>query len=369
MARASIAGNLLDPTYDGRGVRWRRGVGIERESFARDSNPAANEAWQRSPFRAVLDSVDGRLRRRLDASYVAGEFPMLDGMRAQGMTDYLSVRTLAGAPAEVRATGGMVSSWTTDVPGGFDDAQIAVIEALLPTLALAFMLETARQTARTLLVTYLGEDAAERVLAGNIVRGRAETIRAVVWFSDITGFTPVTESAGAAGALALLNDYAEVQVDAIERHGGHVLKFIGDAVLAIFPEADAHVASARALDAAVDYRRRLAALRAAREAAGLPVVDTHLALHVGELLYGNVGSARRLDFTVLGPAVNAAARIEALCGALQEPVIVSSAFAAAAVGSRYRLVSLGAHALKGIALPQEMFALRDLEAEWPFAQA
>ncbi len=251
----------------------------------------------------------------------------------------------------------MISSWTTDAPGGFTDAQIELVAAMLPTLALAFTLRTTRQTARTLVTTYLGSDAAERVLAGNVVRGRAEPLRAVVWFSDLAGFTRISETVGPAGMLALLNAYAEVQVDAIEAHGGHVLKFIGDGILAIFPEEGAAPACARALDAAVDCRARMAALSGERKAADLPVVDAHLALHVGDLLYGNVGSPRRLDFTVLGPAVNEAARIEALCGSLDQAVVVSWAFAEAAGDARSRLVSLGRYALKGVSRPQEMFTL------------
>ena len=136
--------------------------------------------------------------------------------------------------------------------------------------------------------------------------------------------------------LALLNEYAEAQVEEIEAHGGHVLKFIGDGILAIFPDDETRRACERALDAAARLRRRIAALNERRAAAGLPVTDTHLALHVGELLYGNLGSPRRLDFTVLGPAVNEAARIEALCGSLEQDVIVSSAFAEAAGEARAR---------------------------------
>ena len=252
----------------------------------------------------------------------------------------------------------MVSSWTTDAPGGFTDPQIDVFAGCCRRLRSRSCCGQRRQTAHTLMTTYLGQDAAERVLAGNIVRGQAETIRAVVWFSDLAGFTRLSETLGAEGMLALLNAYAEVQVEAIEAHGGHVLKFIGDAVLAIFPEEGAAAASVRALDAAVDYRARLAMLSEQRKVAGLPIVDTHLALHVGELLYGNVGSPRRLDFTVLGPAVNEASRIEALCGSLEQPVIVSQAFAEACP-ARSRLVSLGRYALKGVARPQEMFTLDD----------
>ena len=233
----------------------------------------------------------------------------------------------------------------------------------MPELTLAFMLLTINRTARTLLQTYLGSDAAERVLAGNIVRGRAEPIRAVVWFSDLVGYTRISDSLGADGVLALLNDYAEAQVEEIETHGGHVLKFMGDGILAIFPDADTTLACKQALDAAAKLRHRIAALNVQRKATGLPVTDTHLALHVGELLYGNVGSRRRLDFTVLGSAVNEASRIEALCNSLDQPVIVSWAFAEAAGESRKLLVSLGRYAMKGIARPQELFTLDPVEIE------
>jgi len=157
--------------------------------------------------------------------------------------------------------------------------------------------------------------------------------------------------------FAMLNEYAEVQVEAIETHGGHVLKFIGDGMLAIFPGEDTADACARALDAATDQCRRIAELNQRRIAAGAPVTNTHLALHMGELLYGNIGSARRLDFTVLGPAVNEASRIETLCGSLDQAVIVSWSFADAAGAARSRLVSLGRYAMKGVARPQELFTL------------
>ena len=148
------------------------------------------------------------------------------------------------------------------------------------------------------------------------------------------GFTRISDTTSPEVVLAMLNDYAEAQVDEIEGHHGHVLKFIGDGILAIFPDEDAARACRRALDAAVKLRLRIAALNARRQQAGLPVTDTHLALHVGELLYGNLGSPRRLDFTVLGSAVNVAERIEALCGSLDQKVMVSWAFADAAAPLR-----------------------------------
>ena len=210
---------------------------------------------------------------------------------------------------------------------------------------------------RTLIQTYLGSDAAERVLAGNIVRGRAEPIRAVVWFSDLVGYTRISDTSSPGTVLELLNDYAEAQVEEIEAQGGHVLKFIGDGILAIFPQEEMAQACARALDAATNLTSRIATLNVRRAAHGMPVTSAHIALHVGELLYGNLGSPRRLDFTVLGPAVNEAARIESFCASLEQAVIVSTTFAEASGQARGRLVSVGRYAMKGIARPQELFTL------------
>ena len=251
----------------------------------------------------------------------------------------------------------MVVSWTTDAPDGFTEAQIELLHGILPALTLAMLLRTTHRNARTLITTYLGSDAAERVLAGNIVRGQAEPIRAVVWYSDLVGFTRISETTSAATVLKLLNDYAEAQVEEIDAHGGHVLKFTGDGILAIFPHDDTPIACKRALDAATGLRFRIAELNQRRSAAGLPVTDTHVALHMGELLYGNLGSERRLDFTVLGPAVNEAARIEVLCDSLEQTIIVSSAFAEACGDARGQLVSIGRYAMKGVAQPPELFTV------------
>ena len=357
LVRASVANDLLDPTFGGRGVRWLRGQGGLEEPFARVDDALADESWTRSPFFFLVESSQPTLRRRLDATYRCGEFPMLDQFQEEGVTDYVAFIARVGESVRLGEVKGIVASWTTDAPNGFTDAQIELLGGIMPELTLVFMLRTTHRIARTVITTYLGSDAAERVLAGNIVRGRAEPLRAVVWYSDLIGFTRISDTASADTVLALLNDYAEAQVEEIEAHGGHVLKFIGDGILAIFPHDETALACKRALDAAAKQRHRISALNVRRLAAGLPVTDTHLALHVGELLYGNLGSPRRLDFTVLGPAVNEAARIEALCGSLEQTVIVSSAFAEAAGESRCLLVSLGRYAMKGVARPQELFTL------------
>jgi adenylate cyclase len=357
VVRAAIGAELLDPTYDGAGALWNRGRGVTEEVYSRVADEAAKADWLQSPFYRLVNSGEQRLRRRLDATYQHGEFPLLDSFQDQGVTDYVAFAQFIDDSLRLGEFRGMVSSWTTDRRDGFTDGELDVLEAIMPTLTLAATLRTTHRTACTMITTYLGQDAALRVLNGNIVRGRADPIRAVVWFSDLVGFTRISDRVGADGVLALLNDYAEAQVEAIEANGGHVLKFIGDGILAIFPDDQQKSACTMALDAAVEQRRRVGALNERRTASELPVTDTHIALHVGELLYGNVGSPRRLDFTVLGPAVNETARIEALCGSLEQNVIVSSAFAEAAGDARARLVSLGRYAMKGVARPQELFTL------------
>jgi len=357
IVRAAIGADLLDPTYDGIGAFWHRGRGATHEEFARNEGDEASTEWLHSPAHRLVERGEKRLRRRLDASHQRGEFPLLDTFQDQDVTDYVAFVERIDDSLRFGEFKGMVSSWTTDARDGFTDGELEMLAALVPTLALAATLRMTHRTACTMITTYLGRDAALRVLRGNIVRGRAEPIRAVVWFSDLVGFTRISDKIGAEGVLALLNDYAEAQVEAIEANGGHVLKFIGDGLLAIFPDDQRKPACALALDAAVEQRRRIAELNDRRIASELPVTDAHIALHVGELLYGNVGSPRRLDFTVLGPAVNEVARIEALCGSLEQAVIVSSAFAEAAGAARGRLVSLGRYAMKGVARPQEMFTL------------
>ena len=358
LVRAALAGDMLDPSFDSVGVRWKRGQGAALEQFLRTPDAALDDEWLRSPWHVLVEGRADRLRRRLGTSYVPGEFPVLDEFHRSGGTDYAAIIVRLGEGMWLGDTRGVLTSWLTDAPGGFDDAAIELVAATLPPLATMFLWRSMQRSARALMTTYLGTDAAQRVLAGNVVRGRAECIRAVVWYSDLVGFTRIADAHGAQVVLAMLNDYAEAQVETIEAQGGHVLKFIGDGLLAIFPDRDESNACERALDAAAEARRRLDALNGKRRAAGLPVSDAHVALHIGELLYGNVGSPRRLDFTVLGAAVNEAARIEALCGSLDQHVIVSSAFAAAAGDeARSRLVSLGRYAMKGVARPQELYTL------------
>jgi adenylate cyclase len=250
------------------------------------------------------------------------------------------------------------SSWTTDAPSGFADEQAEALTRLVPALALAVKCASLARIAGTLVETYLGRDAGRRVLSGRIARGVAERIGAVLWFSDLRGYTRITDTAVPEQVIPLLNDYAEAVIAAVHEAGGDVLKLIGDGTLAVFKADDPARACRSALAAEALMRERVVALNARRAAAGLPVTDVYLGLHIGEVFYGNVGSPDRLDFTVVGPAVNEASRVATMCRSAEREVLLSPAFAAAACEEdRARFVSVGRYALRGVARPQELFTL------------
>ncbi|MGE0420825.1 MAG: adenylate/guanylate cyclase domain-containing protein [Reyranellaceae bacterium] len=354
LMRVSLTTDVLHPTMDSSGHTWLRATGMAITGFERRRDIANDDAWLKSPFLSVIESGRPSLRIRLDDSLPPGRYPVLDEFVARGATDYVAYVIGLAGDATLGAVDGVLVSWLTDRPEGFSEAELALFDRITPTLALVKNAALSIETTRTLLDVYLGRDAARRVLSGNIVRGRAEPITAVIWFSDLADFTRIADSLPREQLLVLLNDYAEVIVASLEAHGGNVLKFMGDGMLAIFPGSDVAGAAARAFAAAHDARRAVAEVGARRAGAGLAVSDLYLALHVGELLYGNFGGPSRLDFTVLGPAVNEASRIAALSRTLDCKVILSSAFARA-LGRRDALVSLGRYALRGVALPQELF--------------
>jgi adenylate cyclase len=359
--RGVLGAEFLHPTYAVRLLRWIRGQGAEGQTFDREPEGAPeDEGWLTSPLYRLKQQQGRVMHRRIDAVSMA-EFPLFAEFAALGGTDYVGLRQPVGRGAVFGEVDEVFASWVTDRPSGFSDGEVALLERLQPHLVLAVAAVGNVWIGRALLETYLGRDAARRVLAGNIVRGRTETIRAVIWYSDLHGFTRLTDTLPAAEILALLNAYCEPVVEAITQAGGEVLKFMGDGVLAIFGGRDPPEACEAALRARRDARAATAALSRARAARGAPVTQPYLALHEGEVLYGNVGAPARLDFTVLGPAVNEAARIAALCRSLDQSLIVSDAFARACGPARERLVGLGRFALRGVARAQMLWTL-DAEA-------
>jgi adenylate cyclase len=365
LTRAACGTDLLHPLFEARGVIWRRGKGVERQDYGREAMQDKSDDWTRSPFyqltQPVADEAQGRvvreLRRRLDDSYERGEFPMLDRFQDEGLTDYLAMAVRMGSQASLGDIQGLLSSWTTNRPGGFTEQQAQLLRRLAPAFALAYKAIASVQTGRVLMATYLGADAGRRVLEGEIARGKAETGQAVLWYSDLQGFTRIADTTPKDELLSLLNDYADCIVTKVQDHGGQVLKFIGDGILAMFPLEDGNGACARALNAAQRVRKGFEIINSRRAEQGKPVTGFYLSLHVGEVLYGNIGSRDRLDFTVVGPAVNEVARIEAMCRSLDQWVIVSAAFAQAAGEARERLVGLGRYALRGVRRPEELFTI------------
>ena len=298
------------------------------------------------------------MRRRLEAGPEQRDFPILEEFFAMGATDYFA-HLFAFANGDRAQGTGVVYSFSTDREGGFSDDDTTLVEATLPALSLAMKAHAGYVIASGLLGTYLGEDAGRRVHAGAIERGSVDTLRAVLWYADIRGFTPISDAAPGPVIVDLLNDVFEILTASLRPRGGQVLKFIGDAMLATFSFEEAARAETcrRALDAAIEAMANIDALNTARAAAGGPVASVDLALHIGEVLYGNVGATDRLDFTVIGPAINEVARIEALCEPLGRAVLVSAEFVAAMMGGETRLESLGRHALRGVREPKEIFAL------------
>ena len=241
---------------------------------------------------------------------------------------------------------------------------MALLQSTLPALSLAMKAHASHEIGSALLRTYLGQETGRRVHAGAIERGSVETVHAVLWFADIRGFTAMSDASPGTVVIDLLNSVFEALAAALRSRGGEILKFLGDGMLATlaFDERDRAATCQAALDAAEEAAAAIATLNASRSTSRLPAVTVDLALHVGDLLYGNVGAADRLDFTVIGPAVNEVVRIEALCEPLHQTVLTSAEFAAAANGGDNRLTSLGNYTLRGVRETKEIFALTPCKA-------
>jgi adenylate cyclase len=355
----------LHPQWGGYTYTWRREHNaIEPAQFER------GELYEQevitSPF-AYLErhgdlvaGTDNRrhLRRRLAGPDAQLDFPMLRRLADAGATDYLAEVVRFGEDGDPSRGIGVGYSFATDRPEGFAGDEVTLIEAVLPAASLAMMTHASHTIASGLLAAYLGADAGQRVHAGAVVRGSVESINAVLWFADIRGFTSIADTCPGQVLVELLDDVFEALAAPLRPRGGHVLKFLGDGLLASFPfdEAGRAETCRRALDAAAEAMAALDRLNETRRAAGKPIAMVDLALHLGEVLYGNFGAVDRLDFTVIGPAVNEVSRIEVLCEPLGRRILVSAEMAAA-VGDDLRLEPLGRHSLRGVREPREIYAL------------
>ena len=355
LARANVVIDTLHPIYEGRAFTWKR---EKKETVLTEFGRSDDQAdlWERSPFYRLELTGESLLRRRLSAETEA-EFTIFSDLRAGGMTDYIAITNRFAAEGIIGEMDCVYSSWATDAPQGFRDSDVEDLTRLMPLVALTLKSASLTRIAGTLVETYLGRDAGRKVLGGRIGRGVAERIEAVLWFSDLRNYTRISDSADPEQIIPLLNEYAGAILSAIHGHEGDVLKLIGDGTLAIFTAADRASACHAALTAALEARRAVTVVNERRIAESLPTTDMYLGLHVGEVFYGNIGSEERLDFTVVGPAVNEVSRIASMCRSLDQPVLVSSAFASAIGEPKSLLVSVGRYALRGVERPQSLFTL------------
>jgi adenylate cyclase len=355
LARALVLIDTLHPIYEGRAFRWTR---AQKETTLTEYGRSDDDLsrWQRSPFYRLEESGESLLRRHLTAE-TEPEFSIFADLRADGMTDYVAIANRFTGDEIIGRMDCVYSSWATDASRGFDDDDVADLCRLMPFLALAVKSASLARIAGTLVETYLGRDPGRRVLQGRIARGVAERIEAVLWFSDLRGYTRISDTASPGDIIPLLNHYADAIISAIHEQGGDVLKLMGDGLLAIFTAEDRGRACDAALTAALAARRSVALVNQRRAAQGLATTDMYLGLHIGDVFYGNIGSKDRLDFTVIGPAVNEVSRIAAMCRSIDQPLLVSSAFASALGETRRRLVSVGRYALRGVGRAQDLFTL------------
>jgi adenylate cyclase len=347
--RVGVFVRTLHPDIFGRNFVWRPGAEVVVGTV--DFDIRNTPEYRNSPL-AIVFAEGQEVRCRLDDP-ASERVPFFDDMRAEGVTDYIALPLLFMDGA-INA-----SSWTTKRPGGFSDDELAALRTVVVPLARVIEIVSLRRTASILLDTYVGNRAGQRILGGQIRRGHNDTMDAAIWLSDLRGFTALSDRLPAETVVDILNGYFDCQVSSIRTHGGEVLKFMGDGLLAVFPideyVGDVHEVCSRVLEAARESR-------ASVEAMHYPVGDAverfrfGVALHVGRILYGNIGGGDRLDFTCIGPAVNLAARLEKIAGRLSRTIVASAGFAGIFAGG---WTDLGEFPIAGFSKAERVYGLQD----------
>jgi len=343
--RASLHLLIDHPQWLGACIVWADGM-EEAEISRVDYDIRERSDYAGSPVSEIHDGAS-EVRERLEGDSSLGrKHGLYKEMRVQGLTDYVAwplYHTLGKQH---------VVAFATDRSGGFDNAHIFGLLKLLPILALVSEIRMKNRLARTLLETYVGSQAGELILAGATKRGSGTTVRAAIMISDLRDFTRISDNWPRDDVIDLLNGYFDAISEPIARHGGEILKFIGDGLLAVFPLSHPS-ACANLLHAVREARQAIAALNERR--AGRAPLNHGIGVHVGDVMYGNIGSRARLDFTVIGPAVNMASRLEALTKCLGRSVLLSRAFADL-VENDFELECVGEHPVRGFSEPIELFA-------------
>lgn len=356
LSRGIVFIDTLHPVFEGRGFRWSDVESNESDLFEYESTSEgeAAENWRRSPFYTMLQTGQNEL-------CIAGDdehFKMTAKLVGDGHKHFATFIHRFGDAGIIGEMDCVYSFWCMRRENGFNEDTLGAMRDLVPLLGLAVKSAAHARIARTLGHVYLGRDAAERVLSGRISRGVADRINAVLWFSDLRGSTAIGEGMDPAEFIPFLNDYADAAIGAIHDEGGDVLKLIGDGVLAIFNEDDMGAARRAALRAENQFRKNIQTLNERRGSENRPTTSAYVGLHVGEVFYGNIGSEERLDFTVVGPAVNEVSRIASMCRSVERELLVSSAFfdGLDAPGNGH-FVSTGRYALRGIGRAQELYTI------------
>jgi adenylate cyclase len=347
----------LHPIFEGRGFRWNDSDSNEPDSFEYGPTGENDDGWRRSIFYHMLEGGHDELRLDL-ADPAVHRFSRVPELAESGHRHMLGFVHRFGETGALGQMDCFYSYWLTRRDGGFDDGELDALRDLVPVLGMVVKSAQQVDIVRTLGRVYLGRDASERVLHGKISRGVTEQIKAVLWFSDLRGSTSITESIPPDEIIPFLNDYAQAAIDAIHDSGGDVLKLIGDGVLAMFTSESLSHAKRAALRAEHRFRLNMIGLNAQRGAEGRAVTSAYVGLHLGEVFYGNIGHDDRLDFTVVGPAVNEVSRISSMCRSVDRELLVSAAFRDGLdpAGQHY-LVSTGRFALRGIGRAQDLYTL------------
>ncbi len=355
LQRGHLAVRTVHPMFSSVTVTWWRDGEASLERFDHVSGTGAQ--WQQSPLFAMSQKRVGETRHNLEAPGDWSGFPLLVQFREAGATEYLATLTPFGDEATAYdRQDGIMCSWLTDRPGGFSNEDIAALRRLQLRLGVAVKVAKREHTAANIAAAYLGVDAGSRVLAGQIRRGDGEFIHAVLWYCDLRGSTELADRLSAEAFLPLLDSYFGCTAGAVVDSGGEVLSFIGDSVLAMFPirsSSEATQAAQAALTATRDASGRMVSVNRERLARGENTLRYGVGLHVGRVLYGNIGIPERIEFTVIGGAVNEVVRLEGLTKELGEPIVASSAFAELAPLA-WR--SLGRHGLRGVSGEIEAYA-------------
>lgn len=348
----------LNPQLYGKYYAWQLGEDEVAESQATHKG-MLSEAYLHSPFATIING-EGGIRRKLEGPGQKLDYPDLHDLVAEGATDYVAL-PMRFSDAQIN-----ILSLVSNEPGGFKTSELGYLYEILPHLARLIEAHAQRESALTLLQTYLGRNAGQSVLNGQVKRGDGEDLDAIIWFSDLRNSTRMADSMDRSTYLNGLDQYFDCVAGSVVAAGGEVLKFIGDAVLAIFPinvssdvssdcsNGGLQAACAQTITALRMADRKLASVNQSRRVEGLPELQFGTGLHRGNITYGNVGAETRLDFTVIGPAVNEASRIEGLCKKLGQSVVTSRAFAE---GLAILPPSLGEFELSGVKNKWELFGL------------